>query len=41
MLKRIRVLICTALVTAFTFLAVGSALGCPVYHYQPEPPKRN
>lgn len=41
MLTRLRVLVCTALVTVFTLLAVGSALGCPVYRYQPEPPRRD
>jgi len=41
MLTKLRVLVCTALVTALTFLAVGSAMGCPAWHYQPEPPKRD
>lgn len=41
MLTKFRAIVCSTLITVLTFVAVGSALGCPVWNYQPELPKRD
>ncbi len=41
MLTKFRALVCSTLITVFTLIAVGSALGCPCTNYQPELPKRD
>ncbi|MGI5912691.1 MAG: AgrD family cyclic lactone autoinducer peptide [Syntrophomonadaceae bacterium] len=41
MLTKFKTLLCSSLVAIFTLVAVGSAMGCPVVTYQPEPPKRD
>jgi cyclic lactone autoinducer peptide len=40
MLSKVKAITCSLLITILTFVAVGSALGCPIFNYQPEPPKK-
>ena len=40
MLVKFRKLICTSAAIVFTLIAAGSLNACcPIWHYQPEPPK--
>jgi cyclic lactone autoinducer peptide len=41
MLTKFKAIACSMLITVLTLIAVGSALGCPSWNYQPELPKRD